>query len=58
VSYDFACFATTDPASSVVTWASKTRSLEVGDEEFAAAEYGPPGVNKFQGVFELGCWDA
>ena len=48
VAYDFACFATTDPASGVVTWASKTRSLGVGDEEFAASEYGPPDVNKFE----------
>jgi DNA-binding CsgD family transcriptional regulator len=48
VSYDFACFATTDPASGVVTWASKTKSLGVGDEEFAASEYGPPDVNKFE----------
>lgn len=49
VPYDFACFATTDPASgSLVTWASKTRDLGIGDEEFAATEYGPPDVNKFE----------
>lgn len=47
VPYDFACFASTDPASGVVTWASKTRSLGVGDEEFAASEYGPKDINKF-----------
>lgn len=47
VPYEFACFAVTDPASGVVTWASKTRSLGVGDEEFAASEYGPPDINKF-----------
>ncbi|MEP9364343.1 LuxR C-terminal-related transcriptional regulator [Nocardioides sp. CN2-186] len=50
VPYDFACFATTDPASGVITWASKTRSLGVGDEEFAATEYGPPDVNKFEDI--------
>ncbi|GIL36842.1 helix-turn-helix transcriptional regulator [Phycicoccus sp. DTK01] len=44
--YDFACLAFTDPASGVVTWASKTRSLGVGDEEFSASEYGGPDVNK------------
>jgi DNA-binding CsgD family transcriptional regulator len=48
VTYDFACFATLDPASGVVTWASKTRSLGIGDEEFAAAEYGGPDINKFE----------
>ena len=50
VLYDFACFAVTDPASGMVTWASKTRSLGVGDEEFAAVEYGPPDVNSFAEV--------
>lgn len=47
VPYDFGCFATTDPATGLITWASKTRSLGVGDEEFAAAEYGPPDINTF-----------
>lgn len=47
VRYDFGCLAVTDPASGVVTWASKTRSLGVGDEEFAAVEYGPPDLNSF-----------
>jgi DNA-binding CsgD family transcriptional regulator len=50
VPYSFACFATTDPASGVITWASKTRSLGVGDEEFAASEYGPADVNKFEDI--------
>ncbi len=44
---DFACFAVTDPTIGLVTWASKTRSLGVGDEEFAAVEYGPPDLNSF-----------
>ena len=48
VPYDFACLATSDPASGVITWTSKTRDLGVGDEEFAAGEYGPPDVNKFE----------
>lgn len=47
VAYDFACFAVTDPASGLVAWASKTRSLGVGDEEFAAVENGPPDINGF-----------
>ncbi|GAA4788378.1 LuxR C-terminal-related transcriptional regulator [Actinomycetospora chlora] len=47
VPYDFACFATTDPATGLVTWASKTRDLGVGDEEWAALEYGAPDVNSF-----------
>lgn len=50
IRFDFACFATTDPVSGVITWASKTRSLGVGDEEFAAAEYGPPDINKFEDI--------
>ncbi|MTD15022.1 LuxR family transcriptional regulator [Nakamurella sp. YIM 132087] len=47
VPFDFACLATTDPATGLVTWASKTRDLGVGDEEFSAQEYGPPDVNRF-----------
>lgn len=50
VPFDFACFATTDPASGVIGWASKTRSLGVGDEEFAASEYGPSDINKFEDI--------
>ncbi len=45
VAFDFACFATADPTTGLITWASKTRSLGVGDEEFAAAEYGPADIN-------------
>ena len=47
VPFSFGCFATTDPATGLITWASKTRDLGVGDEEFAAAEYGPPDINSF-----------
>lgn len=50
VPFDFACFALTDPATGLVTWASKTRSLGVGDEEFAAVEYGPPDINSFADI--------
>ncbi|MEH3153815.1 MAG: LuxR C-terminal-related transcriptional regulator [Gordonia paraffinivorans] len=50
VDFDFACFATTDPTTGVLTWASKTRDLGVGDVDFAAAEYGPPDVNKFDEI--------
>lgn len=47
VAFSFGCFATTDPATGLITWAAKTRPLEVGDEEFAATEYGPSDVNRF-----------
>jgi DNA-binding CsgD family transcriptional regulator len=43
--FDFGCFAATDPTTGLITWSSKTRSLGVGDEEFAAAEYGAPDIN-------------
>ncbi|WP_198412550.1 response regulator transcription factor [Nocardioides mangrovicus] len=47
VPYDFACFAVTDPTSGLITWAAKSRPLGVGDEDFAASEYGPPDLNQF-----------
>lgn len=46
IAFDFACFATTDPTTAVITWASKTRDLGVGDVDFAAAEYGGPDINR------------
>ncbi len=52
VPFDFACFALTDPATGLVTWASKSRPLGIGDEEFAAVEYGPPDINSFA---EIAC---
>lgn len=47
VSFDFGCFATLDPATGLISWARKTRPLGVGDEEFAAAEYGAADINSF-----------
>ena len=47
VPYSFGCLATTDPATGLISWAWKTRPLEIGDEEWAAAEYGGPDVNLF-----------
>jgi DNA-binding CsgD family transcriptional regulator len=47
VPFDFACVASTDPMSGSVTWAYKSRPLAVGDEEWAAFEYGGPDVNQF-----------
>ena len=48
VPFVFACLATTDPATGVVTRAFKSHPLEFGsDEDFAAAEYGRPDVNLF-----------
>jgi DNA-binding CsgD family transcriptional regulator len=45
VEFSFGCFATTDPVSGVITRAFKTHPLPMGDEEFAAAEYGEPDLN-------------
>jgi len=50
VAYDFACFAVTDPATGLISWASKSRSLGVGDEEFAAVEYGRADVNSLADI--------
>lgn len=50
IDFDFACFATTDPTTGVLTWASKTRDLGVGDVDFAAAEYGAPDINRFDEI--------
>lgn len=47
IPYDFGCLATTDPSTGLISWAYKSRPLDVGDEEFAAAEYGGPDVNQF-----------
>jgi DNA-binding CsgD family transcriptional regulator len=50
VPFDFACLATTDPASGLITGAFKSSPLPLGDEEFAAAEYGEPDLNQFVDV--------
>lgn len=47
IPFTFGCFATLDPTSGLVGHAYKTRSLGVGDEEFAALEYGAPDLNRF-----------
>jgi DNA-binding CsgD family transcriptional regulator len=47
VPFAFACLATTDPASGLITGAFKSSPLPLGDEEFAAAEYGHPDLNLF-----------
>ncbi|MEO6996683.1 MAG: helix-turn-helix transcriptional regulator [Terracoccus sp.] len=47
VPYDFGCLAVTDPATGLISWAYKSRPLLVGDEEFAAAEYGGSDINQF-----------
>ncbi|WP_375490051.1 LuxR family transcriptional regulator, partial [uncultured Jatrophihabitans sp.] len=47
VPFAFACLATTDPASELITRAIKSHPLEIGDDEFAAAEYGAPDINQF-----------
>ncbi|MHA3701155.1 response regulator transcription factor [Jatrophihabitans sp. YIM 134969] len=50
VRHGFACFATMDPATGLISSATKTRPLEIGDEEFAAAEYGGPDLNLFSEI--------
>jgi len=47
IPYDFGCLATTDPSTGLISWAYKSRPLEIGDEEFAAAEYGGWDINQF-----------
>ena len=47
IPYSFGCLATTDPSTGLISWAMKTHPLEVGDEEFAAAEYGAWDLNLF-----------
>ncbi len=47
ISFSFGCFATLDPATGLISWAYKTEPLGVGDEEFAAFEYGAADVNSF-----------
>lgn len=45
IPFAFACFATCDPATGLLSWSSKTRPLGCGDEEFAAVEFGGPDIN-------------
>jgi DNA-binding CsgD family transcriptional regulator len=47
VPYAFGCLATTDPSTGLISWTWKTSPLDLGDEEWAAAEYGGPDVNQF-----------
>jgi len=47
VPFAFACLATTDPISGLINAAYKSGALPVGEEDFAAAEYGAPDLNKF-----------
>ena len=47
VPFDFACLATMDPATQLITRAFKSRPVDIGDEDFAASEYGAPDINQF-----------
>ncbi|WP_375423960.1 response regulator transcription factor [uncultured Friedmanniella sp.] len=47
VPFAFACLATTDPANGLINAAYKSHPLPVGDQEFAASEYGGPDINQF-----------
>ncbi len=50
VPFGFACLATTDPLTGVITWPYKSHPLGIGDEEFTATEYGEPDVNQFADI--------
>lgn len=47
IPYRIGCLATTDPSTGLISWAWKTHPLNIGDEEFAAAEYGGWDINLF-----------
>ncbi|SIS17466.1 helix-turn-helix transcriptional regulator [Williamsia sterculiae] len=47
IPHTFACMASTDPSTELITRAFKSAPLPIGDEEFAATEYGAPDVNQF-----------
>ncbi|WP_375481590.1 response regulator transcription factor [uncultured Jatrophihabitans sp.] len=47
ISFAFACLASTDPATELIARAFKSHPLAIGEEGFAAAEYGGPDVNQF-----------
>lgn len=52
VPFVFACLATTDPASGLINAAYKSHPLPMGEDDFAAAEYGPPDINRFAELAE------
>lgn len=52
VPFAFACLATTDPVSGLINAAYKSHDLPVGDQEFAASEYGEPDINQFRELAE------
>ena len=52
VPFVFACVATVDPASGLITRALKSSPLEIGDQDFTAAEYGEPDINQFAELAE------
>ncbi len=50
VPFTFACLATTDPSTGLISGAYKSTPLEIGDEDFAAAEYGQWDINLFADI--------
>lgn len=50
VGYDFACFATGDPATGMVTSAVKDPDLDARDAEFAHYEYAVDDLNQFSDI--------
>lgn len=47
IPFAFACLATTDPSNGLIIAAYKSHPLPVDEQEFAAAEYGAPDINRF-----------
>ncbi|MEO6957296.1 MAG: helix-turn-helix transcriptional regulator [Antricoccus sp.] len=47
VPFGFACLATTDPTSGLINSTYKSHPLAMGEDDFAAAEYGAPDINLF-----------
>lgn len=47
VPFAFACLATTDPSSGLINANYKSHPLPMGEDAFAAAEYGAPDINQF-----------
>lgn len=52
VPFVFACLATTDPASGVINATYKSHPVPMGEDDFAAAEYGAPDINRFTELAE------
>lgn len=50
VDHEYACLATTDPATGLITWTAKTEQSDTRDVEFAHFEYEVDDVNQFTSI--------